>query len=95
MTEGVPNLKPHGLLSWLPVIIAVLGPLLTLVWMASRYPERSEFNEFGLRLSRVEIEVAKQSVSGESTRAASERTEASVRRLEDKWQEAAVGRRSH
>ncbi len=81
MSDEVPNLKAHGVLSWLPVLLAIASPIVSLTWLAAQYPSRAEHNELVLRMTRLEIEVARQGVNSESSRAATERTEVDLHEL--------------
>lgn len=93
MSDDVPNLKPHGILSWLPIVIAVVSPIVSVTAVVSQMPSRVEHNDVVMRLTRVEIEQARQSTASEAARAASERTEAKVERLSDQLSQQVTRRR--
>jgi hypothetical protein len=80
VSDDVPNLRPHGMLSWLPIVIAVMSPVVSVTVVVSQLPTRAENNDVVLRLTRVEIEQARQSTASAASQAAAERTEAEVRR---------------
>jgi hypothetical protein len=81
--EDVPNLRPNVILSWLPVVLTVVGPLLTLVWMASKYPDRGEFNGAVKELHQLQLDMVRTSSDSASGRAGVERLEGRFQRIED------------
>lgn len=83
MSDAVPNLRPNPILSWVGLLLAVISPFGSLIWFAAKYPDRTEHNDVVLRLNRLEIESVRSSANTESSRAATERLEVEVRRLND------------